>query len=303
MTTIRSLDLICPSASSTQEVPSIHGLLAADIARDGLSTTWGAVLPSPQEMDVSFPLLWPLWLRDRLPSRVRRLVETQERRCREHWEASSMHDGTSLQEYTRAWLLVNSRTFYNETARTEMYPWEERLALVPIADLFNHSSVAGCAVGFSDESYIFTATKTHEPDDEVYISYGNHSNDFLLAEYGFVMDGWEEDSVCLDDVILPKLSGQGLVPHAGLVGGYAVGSTDGQPSDHRTRNMLRLLGGVGDDDEGATIILQELLSLTKTRIHDLTGRQDCPRQKQTALSSWMQMEAGLQRVLSKTLQR
>jgi len=42
--------------------------------------------------------------------------------------------------------------------------------------------------------------------EEIYVSYGAHTNDFLLAEYGFVLMANRWDKICLDDVILPRLS-------------------------------------------------------------------------------------------------
>lgn len=38
------------------------------------------------------------------------------------------------------------------------------------------------------------------------VSYGTHSNDFLLVEYGFVLSRNRHDSVTLDHIILPLLS-------------------------------------------------------------------------------------------------
>jgi hypothetical protein len=38
------------------------------------------------------------------------------------------------------------------------------------------------------------------------VSYGTHSNDFLLVEYGFILSRNRHDSITLDHIVLPLLS-------------------------------------------------------------------------------------------------
>ncbi|THC99987.1 hypothetical protein EYZ11_000566 [Aspergillus tanneri] len=47
-----------------------------------------------------------------------------------------------------------------------------------------------------------------EPGEEVYMSYGPHSNDFLLVEYGFYLDVNASDSIYLDDIIFQSLTAE-----------------------------------------------------------------------------------------------
>lgn len=39
-----------------------------------------------------------------------------------------------------------------------------------------------CDVKFDEKEYTLRATEDYEKGDEVYMSYGSHPNDFLLAE-------------------------------------------------------------------------------------------------------------------------
>ena len=87
-------------------------------------------------------------------------------------------------------------------------PSEDQMALVPIADLINHAET-GCVVTFSSTAYIITADRRYRQGEEVRFCYGEqHSNDALMAEYGFIMARNRWDSVALDEVILPRLSAQ-----------------------------------------------------------------------------------------------
>lgn len=105
---------------------------------------------------------------------------------------SKAYPYVSQEEYLHAWLLANTRSFY-------------RLALLPVADLFNHADV-GCETLFSPQRYIFTAGRVYRASEEVHVCYGGHSNDFLLTEYGFLLTENRWDAVCLDDVVLPNLN-------------------------------------------------------------------------------------------------
>lgn len=62
-------------------------------------------------------------------------------------------------------------------------------ALVPIADLCNHSATPGAVQrwSFDDDAMIVVATRAHERGDEVCITYGTHSAPLLLRTYGFTL--------------------------------------------------------------------------------------------------------------------
>lgn len=82
------------------------------------------------------------------------------------------------------------------------------MALQPFADYFNHvsspsisvspslesspaatSEVDECLVSFSSKGYTITTPSSQAiaSGSELFISYGSHSNDFLLVEYGFIL--------------------------------------------------------------------------------------------------------------------
>lgn len=59
--------------------------------------------------------------------------------------------------------------------------------MAPIIDFANHSSTPNARGQFSDGCYQFVTLGKIRKGDQVAVTYGNHSNQTLLVEYGFVM--------------------------------------------------------------------------------------------------------------------
>ncbi|KAJ2902758.1 Ribosomal lysine N-methyltransferase set11 [Zalerion maritima] len=247
---------------------TVHSLLALDIVLDPTSaySIWQAAFPPFSDFQKCIPLLWDSsTTSSHLPFTVRKLVDHQLEKLSRDWSIiSPVFPDLSEDRYTHAWLLVNTRTFYYATSRHErLYPKDDRMALQPIADLFNHSSCGGCTVSFDSrvldsEGFAVKATRAYKKGQEVTISYGNHSNDLLLAEYGFCLEENEWDEVCIDEAILPLLSKtqKEILKDRGFKGGYII---DGRtPVCYRTEVAVRvmLLGErkwekfVGGEDDG-----------------------------------------------------
>jgi len=114
------------------------------------------------------------------------------------------------------------------------------MALNPFADYFNHTDAPGCTVDLTAKGYNIITDKVIEKGEEIYISYGCHSNDFLLAEYGFILDENRWDEVSLDPFILPLLSEKQKeeLEEAGFLGKYVLDRDD---ICYRTQVALRVL--------------------------------------------------------------
>ncbi|CAK7238622.1 MAG: hypothetical protein STHCBS139747_000039 [Sporothrix thermara] len=156
--------------------------------------------------------------------------------------------GLTKSNYVRAWLLVNSRTFYYTTPRSEaaLPSHDDRIAMQPVADLFNHAADHGCKAAYAAQGFSFVADRVYREGDEVPISYGAHANDALLVEYGFVLDENRWDEASLDAVLLPRLaSSPGDIVRedleaAGFWGSYMIdAATPG--GCYRTQVALRRL--------------------------------------------------------------
>ncbi|PKY05564.1 ribosomal N-lysine methyltransferase [Aspergillus campestris IBT 28561] len=220
-----------------------HGILAAFLTHADKDTLqdidpWRKVWPSFRDFQDTIPLLWPDRLRTSsstswsgpslLPpsisgrwntfrktpagadyeSTYQNLLPQQEKRFRNSWECVvSAFPGTDPDAFAYYYHIVNSRSFYYVSSLgEEPEDWNDAVGMVPFADYFNHVDDAPCDVRFDGEKYTFRATRQHEKGEEVYMSYGPHSNDFLLVEYGFCLDDNESDSIYLDDIIFRELT-------------------------------------------------------------------------------------------------
>lgn len=143
--------------------------------------------------------------------------------------------------FKHAWCIVNTRSLYFDPSPpqsgprsppnqhgnpvpadsvetpappTQLQGSNQFMTLCPLIDLFNHTSNPTSACKVTHNSSGFTVTSPNAPagtsggEEELFVSYGSHSNDFLFLEYGFVLPGSENihDCVSIDYVILPTLS-------------------------------------------------------------------------------------------------
>ncbi|KAJ5116414.1 hypothetical protein N7456_000762 [Penicillium angulare] len=131
------------------------------------------------------------------------LEPAQGQRLRKAWaDAIAAFPETDWTSFSYHWLILNTRSFYWVGAGQD--PPENRndaMALLPFADYFNHSNVE-CDVKFDENEYTLRATEDYDKGDEVYMSYGSHPNDFLLAEYGFYLEKNDSDCIYLDEIVL-----------------------------------------------------------------------------------------------------
>ncbi|KAL4797910.1 ribosomal N-lysine methyltransferase [Aspergillus venezuelensis] len=140
--------------------------------------------------------------------RYQSLLPQQESRFERAWSSTiSVYPSTNFTTFAHKWAIINSRSFYYiSPGKEEPEDWNDAIAMVPYADYFNHADDAACEVVFDGEWYTFKATRRYEKGGEIYMNYGEHSNDFLWVEYGFYLPNNPSDSIYLDEIIIPALS-------------------------------------------------------------------------------------------------
>ena len=133
------------------------------------------------------------------------------------------------------------------------------MILCPLIDLFNHSSDSTSACVVTHDNSGFTVQKAYSSqegdDEEIFVSYGPHNNDFLLVEYGFILPDKVNlnDSISLDSVILPRLSEEQRrqLDAKGYLGKYTLfspASNDGKADVCWRTEVVARLGILSEED-------------------------------------------------------
>ncbi|KPI43726.1 Ribosomal lysine N-methyltransferase set11 [Cyphellophora attinorum] len=125
----------------------------------------------------------------------------------ETYRELSIPYSTTYYIYMHAWLCVNTRCFsYSPYGKKRPKDPNEAMALCPGMDLFNHSAEAGVETKHDRSSYHAVATRDHQPGEEIFFNYGQHENDVLWAEYGFLPDNNSEDAIRVDTIVLERVT-------------------------------------------------------------------------------------------------
>ncbi|KAI9742547.1 MAG: hypothetical protein M1818_003687 [Claussenomyces sp. TS43310] len=271
---LRTVQTVPKSISIPIGTITVQGLLAAELAMDTseVRAPWRAILPAKEDFEESMPLMWHPSLQALLPPASLSLLENQRKKLSSDWGAvSTAFPALSYDHYLYNWFMVSTRTFYYTSPGMKTQKpvnHDDCLAITPFADYFNHADM-GCEVTFSAEGYKICTDRRVDKGEEIFISYGNHSNDFLLAEYGFILDENKWDQISLDEVVLPFFS-----PHqtqtlkeAGFLGNYVL---DKETTCYRTQAALKLLcmpanrweclvvNGVLEDDAKTQVAMNQI---------------------------------------------
>ncbi|MCJ1232371.1 hypothetical protein MMC14_000323 [Varicellaria rhodocarpa] len=224
---------------------TVQGLLAAELAMNAskIRTPREVTPHTRKDFEDSMPVKWHPELQRLLPPVSLSLLAAQKMKIYSDWIAvSSAFPTLSYELYLYNWLRVGTRTFYYASHKKKVRrprDGDDCLALVPLADYFNHADV-GCEVTLSPSGYKVCAHRPIEKGEEVFVNYGSHGNDFLLLEYGFILDENKWDEISLDEVMLPLFSEEQRheLKAAGFLGNYAV---DAEAVSYRVQLALRLL--------------------------------------------------------------
>ncbi|KAH7381565.1 hypothetical protein BKA66DRAFT_441980 [Pyrenochaeta sp. MPI-SDFR-AT-0127] len=259
------------------ENTTVHGRLATILALWYLDPSnqeykyWQDVWPTQSDFKSTMPLFYPKQLQDHLPQAAVILLKNQHAKLEKDWNDLRAHIPSVTKEiFIYTWLIVSTRTFYWDypdlpnshprlPKRRNKLTADDCYAMCPFMDYFNHSDV-GCSAKSDSKGYSVTADREYKAGEEVYITYGSHTNDFLLVEYGFMLDSNTHDSIPLDHLILPLLSTEqsDALKEDRFHANYTLFAAS-PTICHRTQAVLRLLvldskrysSFVGGDDDGS----------------------------------------------------
>lgn len=171
------------------------------------------MLPQVDELGLS-PLVWTTngvpeaaKLSALLPRSTRKHADSiSSRFAKDKDVVSLMLQGTdffSVDRFLWAWMCINSRCLYLEMPLGKST--NDNFTMAPYVDFLNHLCDDQCGIKIDASGFHVYTSTAYEPGAELFFSYGPHSNEFLLCEYGFVLDDNKWNYVDISDYIAPLL--------------------------------------------------------------------------------------------------
>ncbi|KAI6231246.1 SET domain-containing protein [Aphelenchoides besseyi] len=130
---------------------------------------------------------------DRLPLRLRDLLEKQRKEFEQIREKISTLLDPDLRRLNWAWHVVNTRCIYLENPPHPLVDSSttgDSIAVIPMVDMANHDPKAQCVARFDKHNQQYVVAADHRfvaEGDELFVCYGPHDNPRLWIEYGFCL--------------------------------------------------------------------------------------------------------------------
>lgn len=175
---------------------------------------WGPfmdMLPETEEMGLS-PLVWTV----QQHPEAEKLTSLLPRSARKHADAIHSRfvkdmavveallketDYFTTDRFLWAWMCINSRCLYLEMPLGKST--DDNFTMAPYVDFLNHLCDDECGIKIDTSGFHVYASTQYKPGSELFFSYGPHSNEFLLCEYGFVLNENKWNYIDVSDYIMP----------------------------------------------------------------------------------------------------
>lgn len=102
-----------------------------------------------------------------------------------------------------AWMCINSRCLYMDMPQAKSSA--DNFTLAPYVDFLNHSCDDQCGIKIDNNGFRVHTTSKYAADSQLFFSYGPHSNEFLLCEYGFMLAANKWNYLNISEYVLPLL--------------------------------------------------------------------------------------------------
>lgn len=109
-----------------------------------------------------------------------------------------------LDNFLHMWMCINSRCLYMELR--ESNDKHDNFTMAPFVDFINHTDTDHCKLAIDSKGFHVFTTNAYQEGDQVYLSYGPHSNGFLMCEYGFTIPSNRWNDVDISSPIVKRLS-------------------------------------------------------------------------------------------------
>lgn len=170
------------------------------------------MLPSLDEL-LMVPLVWkvlqlPDWeaLFRLLPRSARKHADLVVDRFEKDWKVVSglvPSHFINRSTFLWAWMCINSRCLYMEMPQAK--DASDNFTMAPYVDFLNHLNDDQCGIKIDTTGFHVVTSSSYSAGDQLYFSYGPHSNEFLLCEYGFTLPNNRWNYVDVTDYIVPLL--------------------------------------------------------------------------------------------------
>lgn len=188
------------------------------------------MLPDLEELDLA-PFVWTLLqspghedLTKYLPRSTRKHTDKVVQRFESDYAVVNAFLGQHLKkiDFLWAWMCINSRCLYMEMPQKN--DPSDNFTLAPYVDFLNHLGNDECGIKIDTQGFHVLTSTSYTPGMELYFSYGPHSNEFLLCEYGFTLPHNRWNYLDISDYITPLLQPQhvAFLKEAGYYADYTI---------------------------------------------------------------------------------
>lgn len=128
-------------------------------------------------------------------------------------------------DFLWAWMSINSRCLYMDIPQGK--DDSDNFTMAPYVDFLNHLSTDQCGIKIDTLGFHVVTSCKYLPGEELYFSYGPHSNEFLLCEYGFSLGDNKWNYIDFTDFIVPlfRPGHVEFLKNSGYYGEYTVNSS------------------------------------------------------------------------------
>ncbi|CAK9441609.1 uncharacterized protein LODBEIA_P54770 [Lodderomyces beijingensis] len=171
------------------------------------------MLPEMGEFEL-MPIRYSQDLKRLLPDTTRQMNDKLEKRFENDYDmvvkllsskttAETVSKLLPKEEFLLSWLCINSRCLYMDLPTS--HESSDNFTMAPYIDFINHSCDDHCTLKIDGRGFQITTTNSYASDEQLFLSYGPHSNDFLLTEYGFTVPENKWNDLDISRYILPLL--------------------------------------------------------------------------------------------------
>lgn len=215
-------------------------------------------------------------------------------------KTANPQDYLSQKLFLRAWMCINSRCLYMTMPQGKNAA--DNFTMAPYVDFLNHSTQDQCQLKIDRTGFQVYSNNNYDTSDQLFLSYGPHSNEFLLCEYGFMIPlGNTWNDLDLSDIIINLLTKDQVefLKQQDYYGDYTINVESGvsfrtevvlatlqEQEPLESRKLSSLLNGFIDGSSykrNSNILLREMLTKT-VKESDRLDREISDKQKTDRLN-------------------